>query len=362
MKALCVAGCVLVVAQCAFAAPIIAEFVPWATMDGGVNSDGVQGFAITGNSAYAALGPDGAQIVRVDDLAGAQTHAQLLDFITWFIASGTAKLSCGKGFGISGNYLQFADIQADAVWRVNRDTGDVLCYVAKQSVMDFTGQSGVRMLSPQTVEPVTGEHIFYEGLSESILRTTGSNSVEFFVAAAVLSNWHSSSDVVGGMTHDGDGNLYFNRYLRMTNEFGVTNYFYAIQVRQTNGTIQTILDETDFVPLTGSNVHIIGDIIYGGDGFVYVKTGSNTEGNLLRFDPANPAGTLAVFLSEDDLTNSVAASPYLDELGWYDTSITWTKGGPNPIYRVVPEPVGGLAALALTIAAVVRAQGSGRNQ
>jgi hypothetical protein len=34
-------------------------------------------------------------------------------------------------------------------------------------------------------------------------------------------------------------------------------------------------------------------------------------------------------------------------MGWYDTSVTWTKGGPNPIYRVVPEPVGGLAAVIL---------------
>jgi hypothetical protein len=170
----------------------------------------------------------------------------------------------------------------------------------------------------------------------------------------VLSNWNSSSDVVGGMTHDSQGRLYFNRYLRTIGPSSTT-YQFAVQVRLTNGTVQTVLDETDIVPLVGSNVHILGDIMYGGDGFVYVKTGSNTEGGLVRFDPDDPPGTLTVFLSEHDLTNSVAASPYIDEMGWYDGSLIWSKGGPNPIYRVVPEPAAA-AALAFAIAAFIRAR------
>ncbi len=336
----------------------IIELITWETMYNGSSVDGINGLAIDGQTAYVQLCNGGAAyILRVENLDGTQTTTELVSAATWFAASGLTKMASGKGFQVYSvsNYVQFGDTSSignDEIWRVDTSSGLLTRYVSKQSIMDVTGAGGVMLQNPQCINPTTGEHVFYDGSSDSILITTGSNAVQILISDDELTNAFGTDTIDGGMAYDADGNLYFGTRVSAT---GYT----AIHKCTPAGVLSDILTNEQILSVCGPDYVVPTDLYFASNGWMYLDMRTGQRNCIMKFDPADPPGTLEVFLSEHVLSNSVVSNAYVGSMDWYGSlpnhGLTWQRNGEHGIYNAIPEPAAvGFAVLAIWSAFINR--------
>jgi sugar lactone lactonase YvrE len=243
------------------------------------------------------------------------------------------------GFGRYGSYLQFADSSSDGIWRVDTSTGALTSYVSASDIATYTGEISSQLLTPSTID-LAGEHVFYEGRSDSILRTTGAGTLETLVSSADLTLAFGNNNVSGGMSFDAAGNLYWGN---TTSD--------EIHRRTAAGVLEVVLSEEVLEDFTGATSSSFNDVFVAPDGMIYFWEGGSDS--ILRFAPSDPAGTLAYRLTEDELVDGPAGSDSVSTLGWYNGELTWTKiTGGSGLYTT-PEPstvlllAGGLLAISL---------------
>lgn len=328
MRTLCFA-CLLA----SFALTATTQIIPWSTADAGYGSGAIYGLAIGGTNAYLLLALNNkVQFVRISDLAGAQTRTQLMDHATWAAASGVSGCTPFQGFDLSGSdCVQFADANSDDIWRINKHTGVPVKYVSKAAIAAVTGGGNVALGAVQCVHPITGEHVFYDSFTTNVLVTGGSNVCRImFGVPELLAAFGSGIHPAGGMNFDQLGNLYFG-----TSTGTLCRYDTSAQLT----TVLTRADITNHTLLPTAN---FGTMNEGPDGLFYCRSGSGTFGSLLRFNPVNPAGTLELIISGDELTNGVAASANVNNLRWYNGlggGWAWHQFGQNGVYlTAIPEP------------------------
>ncbi|MEM7315694.1 MAG: hypothetical protein AAF497_21355, partial [Planctomycetota bacterium] len=179
--------------------------------DGG--SRAAYGVVVEGTTSYNFLSLtddafpyDSGRITVTSNIGGATSTTELLSTETWLSISDNDNMAGFYGYGLSGDFLQFTDTGSDAVWRVDKNNGEITEYVSSSTIDAFIGGSGPRLLSPNTVAP-NGEHTFYEGDTDSLLITTGANSVASVLSSAELTDITGNASVNGGITYDGAGNL-----------------------------------------------------------------------------------------------------------------------------------------------------------
>jgi len=299
------------------------HLVNFVMADGGTNdalgSDVMYGFAIQDDTAYCQLSLNSLpQITRVDNVAGGQVTTRLVSPAQWLAASGQTSLSTFYGFGVWSNWLQFGDVSSDQIWRVNKITGEIIKYADTTAITNATGATnGVSVLSPQTINPFTGEHVFYDSRSKHILTTAGSNVVEIFISEQQLSNAFGNAGVSGGMAFDRDGNFYFGGYVSST--------YTGIHKRDTNGVLSVFFSKAQLDAVHGSNYPVPGDIICAPDGLMYLRVYRATAGCILTCDPlaSNPVATLSLLLTAQQFSNSVAQSANMGMAGWYKGGFCW---------------------------------------
>jgi len=308
------------------------QIIPWSTADAGYGSGAIYGLAIDGTNACLLLALNSrVQFVRIADIAGAQSRTQLMDHAAWMAASGVNNCTPFQGFDLSGSdFVQFADGMSDEIWRINKHTGVPTKYVSKAGIASVTGGGNVSLVAVQCVIPSNGEHLFYDSTSSNILTTTGSNACSVVVSAsALLAAFGPGVLPAGGMGFDGVGNLYFG-----TSTGSLCRY--------TAGVLTTVLTRADITNLILLSAANFGTMRAGPDGLFYFRNGSGTFGSLLRFSPANPAGTLELIISGDELTNSVAASANVNNMRWHNGlggGWAWHQFGQNGVYLTpIPEP------------------------
>jgi len=327
----------------------VVELVSWDTARGGETPLRLYSHVISGETAYINMTGSGiTPLVRVDGLNGTQARTTIVSGIEWFLVAGDTRLTATKGMGLSHGYLQFGDVRSDAIWRVNPDTGGVIAYVDQASISNFTGRSKVYILDFQAVNPASGEHVFYEGESDGIYITTGSNAVALVADSTALSNAFGSTEVSGGMTYDAAGNLYWGNA-----EVDL------VGMRTTGGVLQTALSQAQIEGVLGlgpTNLSF-GAVFYAPDGWVYFfERGTR---NIMRFDPSDPPGTLAIHVTTAELLAGPAAEDdAAGSFGWYHGFLTFNYvNKPAGIYMAVPEP-GVWGLLGVGCAAVSRRERS----
>ncbi len=287
----------------------------------------------------------GREIVKLVKTPSGWNRTVLVDTATWLSTSGATGLTTFYGFGQAGNYVQFTDSSSDAIWRVDKNTGALSTYVSKADIMAYTGGTSVQLLTTSTVGS-DGQTTFYEGRSDSILRTTGPGSLGTLVSKTQLESAFGNSTVSGGLTFDGGGNLYWGN-----------NTSDSLAKRDIFGTLSWALTTGDITAVTGEASAGFNAIKYmPADGRVYFY--ESASDSILAFNPTNPAGTLAVVLSEAALMAGPAGSDNVGELSWYDDGqgnkgATWTKISSTGGIYMVPEP-GTMALLALGLGVVSR--------
>jgi len=325
------------------------ELVNFVMCDGGSNdylgAEAVMGFDIEDDTAYVQVSFQNVpQINRIEHLSGGQVVTRLMHPANWLAASGENAMTTWYGFEATSNYLQFADTYSDGIWRVDKNTGDLSCYVSKSSVTNtIDSTNGYRFLATYVTSPNTGETIFYNPDSFYLMTTAGSNVVKTFISNAQLSNAFGNTRCAGGMTFDPNDNLYWGQY--ESNRYRI---YAGIHKRDTNGVLSVLLTKAQMDAVAGANYPAIGDIFYAPDGQLYIYKYKTFHGCIITCDPAatNPAATLRMFMSETDLTNSAAQSWQVGEMGWYKGGLAWHHffmGEPRRtgIFAVVPtnEPV-----------------------
>jgi len=288
---------------------------------------------IEDDDAYCILsnssGGQSGRITKISGVSTSKTYSQILSTAEWNEANGgvTSSLATIYDGRIVGDYIQFSDSSTDAIWRVNRNTGEVTCYASQADILAATGQTAVSLASPFVV--YGGEHYVYEGTSDSIIRTNGANNVDIFLTSAQLTAISGNSTVSGGIDFDSSGNLYWG-----SND---SDSLYSWD--GANGS--TVLDVADITAVTGGSSAGFGDIYYGQDGNVYFY--ETTTKSILCFDvnATSAADSLTMLFSAAELIAGDAASNSVGTFAWYDGHIAWSTISTLAnigFYVAVPEP------------------------
>ncbi|HQL10286.1 MAG TPA: hypothetical protein PLE35_11845, partial [Lentisphaeria bacterium] len=301
--------------------------------------EAVFGFLIEDDTAYVQLNlPQGlTQITRVDNISGGQFTSRMLHPTNWLASSGEDNMSTWFGFDAYSNFLQFADTYSDGIWRLDKDTLELSCYVDKDAVTNtLDSTNGFRFLSTYVTRPDSGEVLFYNTLGRNLMTTDGSNTIRTYLSNADLSNTFGVTRCVGGMAYDPAGTLYWGQREQ-------DGSYTAIHKRDTNGVMSVLLSEAQMNAVHGPTYTAIGDIFYAPDGQLYIFKYRTYHGCIVTCDPAasNVADTLRVFMSENDLTNSAAQSWNVAQMGWYKGGLCWHHFYMNEprrtgIFAVVP--------------------------
>lgn len=303
------------------------ELAPWSVVgNGGAGSHFCM--AIEGQTSYHNLSISNARITKVQNLNGVQTSTELLSNAAWYAANGGASsnMSTWYSLGISGDYLQFAETGTDAIWRVDKNTGAITPYVSNAAIASYLGLAETAQLLAQHEVAPDGEHTFYEGKSDYILKTTGTDALTTLVSAAQLSTATGNTAVSGGLTYASNGDLYWGN--------NTSDNIWKL-VGGTGTDIVEVLSTSDIVSVTGVAGPGFGDILAAPDGTVYFY--ETTSDSIMRFEAANPAITLEIYVSEAELIAGPMGSDAVVSLAMYDGKLAWHRFNDYGLY-VVPEP------------------------
>ncbi|HQL10287.1 MAG TPA: hypothetical protein PLE35_11850, partial [Lentisphaeria bacterium] len=145
---------------------LIAELVPWDLAVSNIPSFKVQAHAIEGDSVYITFsGSANSQIVRIDNLSGAQTRALLVSPSNWTAVSGANQINGGFGLGVFGDYVRMADSNTRAVWHINKHDGTLISYVSYARLLQLTGRPDALLTAANAMNPLTGDMTYYESRS-----------------------------------------------------------------------------------------------------------------------------------------------------------------------------------------------------
>ncbi len=316
------------------AAVMVQELVPWALADGSVTSFSVNGHCGVGDSMYICLdGVNRSQIVRIDDLAGTPVRTQLVSAAQWLVASGKTAMNTSSGFGVVGDYLQMAEPATDEIWRYNLTNGALFRYCDNAAIRAVSGKVTLQFVANSPPEPFSGEQVIYDSVSRCMFLITGSNQVSYFITALQLSNLYGDAYVANCMAYDTQGNLYWGH--------NGSDSFY---MRTSNGVLQIALASNAIYAATAISNVGFSAMCYAPDNKFYFM--DSVSSSILSFDPhaPDPAATVQVLITEDELTNSIAgAAAYnITGLSWFGTGmgLTFNNEYGGGVYRIVPEPAG----------------------
>ncbi len=315
-------------------------------VSGGDANLGIQRMAVCeGNTTYHFLahksgGTPDLKMNKVTGVGSSPSTTTLTTLASWTADVGAPsnnRVFTGMGMALVGNSIQIVDSENDSIFRVDKNTGAVSAYVAKSAIQAFVG--GTPDVQNWNGFAPNGEAVFYEGFSKSILQTNGAGALTTLVTAAQLSAAQGgNTGISSGITYDGAGNVYW-----------AENNSDKVYKRLADGTISPILTAAELTPLIGS-VTFSGDMFYAPNGWIYMRAGSSASAqNVLRFNPADPAGTVQMFMSTTELTSGPAASASILGMSWFNGNLGFTTTG-LAYYVAVPEPativllaIGGLA-------------------
>lgn len=298
-------------------------------------------------------------ITKTVDTGTLPVTSKLTDKETWTADLGYApsnnRLNPGLGAAVVGDYIQMAEVQSKAVIRVHKATGQASLYVSTDQIKAHTALTSVGLTAWSGVSP-TGETIFYESASKSILQTNGAGQLITIVTQTELATAQLSgnTDIQSALTYDNAGNLYWGH--------GNGDRIYK---RSPDGSITYIAEEADFFALLGNttSANFQGDMYFGPDGLIYFRYGredpanSNITMGIYSIDPAaaDPKSTLSVVLSNAQLKAGPAGNPFTYHMSWFNDNLAFTiqTEKPNQGYYNLPEPgsltlllgIGGLAML-----------------
>lgn len=321
----------VVLVVCLSAQPIWASYqtvVPWSVFENAV-SDYTGGVFLptsyskavsSGSTVYAEVrgsSPTQSWFVKV---TGAGTASMSASVLSNYIGS----LTTGASLGISGSNLMFASSQ-DEVYTIDAVSGgDLNVYLSITQLLDQVGGDAFTT-GYSSVDP-TGEMVVYETDLDQLVRTNGPGVVEVYLSNSTMVAAMGDAKLQGQLAFDGNGNL----FVANTTTDSIWKY--------DGSTLTEALTMEQLIGVTGDTSFGVNANIYNpADGLIYIQ--DLTSRHILSYDPADPAGTLQIVMTKEQLENGPLGTSTLAPFSLFGDMVAATaynKGSMD--YVTIPEP------------------------
>ncbi len=340
------AGALCAMLPAATHAGLYYEVFSQAEVAGSTVSPFLDTVAVKNGVAYAVVrdtGRDmsGAQIAGGSVVAyDGSTFTEIMDTADWTAAGATNDIAGFFGAAVVdrglGDQVRFVNFFDNSVWEVDTTTGTPVRVVSEATIDGLT--IGSVNLTASSSMLSDGTAIVYDGTSDSVYQITPGGFVFNQISdteLAALMGGTTATYVGSGFTLVGS-DLYFG------SNFGDSLYKWNVitdtgSVVFDTAALEALSDDID-------GIAGIDDVFFAPDGLIYFY--EDDADYIYSFDPADPAGTLAVVLTEDQL-NAGPGSDAVAQLSWWNGNLAWTDQRDG--FYAVPEPttamLGVLAAL-----------------
>lgn len=254
----------------------------------------------------------------------------VMDNATWTAArAGANVLAASNGAAVtSAGNVRFVNFFDNTVYDVSTSTGAVSVVTPASSFGAGANLSAVFEFDS------SGQGYAVDSVSDSLFGIASDGTVTTAIDSLAFQT------AIGGTSMGGIGILGSSILL------GSNSNDSLIAWDTVNGTASTVLTTAMIESVTDDidgNAGF-GDIYVGPDGLVYFYESDSDY--ILSYDPANPAGTLSVVISEADLLAG-PGSDTLNQLSWHNGQLAWTDAGMGfyGLANVVPEPSSALLML-----------------
>lgn len=283
--------------------------------------------AVKDGVAYAIVRDTTASNVGSVVAFDGSTFTEIMDTADWLGAGATTDIGgflgaavIDRGFGDKVRFMNFFD---NSIWEVDTVTGTPVEVVSEASISVFTGGSVNFSASNSMLSD--GTAIAYDGGSDSVLQITPGGFVFNQISSAELSALTGSSILSGtGFALVGT-NIYFGS--------NSSDALYAWDIISDTGSL--VFDTAALEALSDDIDGRAGvdDIFYAPNGLVYFY--EDDADYIYSFDPADPAGTLSVVLTEQEL-NDGPGTDMVAQFSWWNGGLAWTDQRDG--FYAIPEP------------------------
>lgn len=299
-------------------------------LDTVVTKDGVA-YALVRDRTSAV----GGSVVAYDG----STFTEIMDSADWLAAGATADIGGFLGAAVVnrglGDKVRFVNFFDNSIWEVDTTTGTPVRVVSEATINAFT--VGSVNLTASNAMLSDGTAIAYDGTSDSVLQITPGGFVFNQISDAELTSL-TGSDILAGTGFALVGaDLYFG------SNSGDSLYKWNVITDTGSVVFDTAALEALSDDIDGSAG--IDDVYFAPNRLVYFY--EDDADYIYSFDPADPAGTLSVVLTEAELQAGPAMSDGVAQFSWWNGALAWTDQGTG-FYALVPEPT---AAVMLLLAA-----------
>jgi hypothetical protein len=296
-------------------------------------------YTTEGTTLYAILrgtitkSPDewGSQIVRVEHIDATPVNTVLVSNAQWKAFTGADQwgtIGAPNHIAIIGDYLQYVDWFAYAVYRVHKTTGALSVFLSNDAIHEFVGLPPETLARPRSETSFSCERkmAMYESNSDNLLLVDDTGQLSVLISDAqfqALYGYKPIEHVSGGIAFDSACNLYWT--LSQTGSTGSAGGC-IYKRRASDGLLIRVLSQEDIQAVTGVAGNVaFNDIFVAPDGNVYFYDRRDNVDSILYFDPDDPLGTLTVYVTEAQ----IRSGPWGDRevnvsaLNAYESLLTW---------------------------------------
>lgn len=250
------------------------------------------GLAINNNGDIFFTEDTSDSILKFDQSTGVLSTFVTEAQVTAVTGATTADFDNGLAFGPSGT-LFAADEQSDSIVSIN-PSGVVSLFITEAELAAATGNSGVDLQGGIAVDE-DGNLYIADDTSDSVLKVTPSRNVSVLTTATQI-------QAVTGFDPDLDVGVLLREALFVLDD---ANCGCLLKIDIMTGVPELLVSATQITAVTGNTnsdpeggiaMNFNGEILIGDDGF----NGANDVPNILTVPPA---GTVGIFVSENQLTN-----------------------------------------------------------
>lgn len=302
---------------------LISPFLETVTVDNGI------AYAVSrelGSSEGSAIA--GGSVVSYDG----STFTTIMTAADWAASGSTFDTAAFSGTNVVGGSLRAISFFDNNLYDVDLTTGVVSEVV---SAMDFGIVAGGAVnLSSSNLVVSDGSAFAYDGNTDSVYQVSSGGVVSTLISDTQLIAL-TGSDLLQGTGFALVGNdLYFGS--------NAADALYKWDIVAGSGSL--VLDEAQLEALSNDIDGNAGidDVFYAPNGMVYFY--EDDADYIYKFDPSDPAGTLEVVLTEDELLAGPAPSDLAAQLTWWNGTIAWTDQS-DGFYAKTPEPTTALLSL-----------------
>lgn len=347
-----------------------------------------------GSSAYCivrgvpvATGQWGSDIVRVNNIDTTPTTTLLVSNVQWkaFLGLNPSGTECerelynystilpGNRMAVIGDYLQFMDhgrqayapgatppncstgsYATDAVYRVNKHTGQMSVFVSNDQFREFLGLEGLANSPKFNTGAIafssTNDMLVYEEVSHSLIQIDPEGNLRLLISRQEFRDYYGYEppDAVSALSFDSQGRLYW----ALKGGFGGASG--AIHRRNCDGSFVRMISQQDIWNVTSTFANSTFFDIYVGpdDRLYFYEGGSGSTFSILYFDvnDANlphtidntlPAGVIKFYLTAAQLTAGPAGSKYVSSFSSRGSNLTWSTGLSAVSNDIYTKPLAG---------------------